>query len=230
MVETIVEPLEHSWEVDDREVRRHEKRRGRRHAFERLDPRHTALVVIDMVPFFAAASGFVRGVIPPINATARLLRTLGGTVAWVVPAPNAPSPLDEDFYGPEVAKIYGQSGGVGPVRDRLWHELDVGADDVMVEKAASSAFFPGRCNLHDELLARQVDSILIAGTVANVCCESSVRDARTLGYRVVMLADANAAPTDEMLNATLRSVYRSFGDVRPTGEVQRLLMIGSATQ
>ena len=88
MVETIVEPLEHSWEVDDREVRRHEQRRGRQHAFERLDPRHTALVVIDMVPFFAAAIGFVRGVIPPMNATARLLRTLGGTVAWVVPAPK----------------------------------------------------------------------------------------------------------------------------------------------
>jgi nicotinamidase-related amidase len=230
MAEMIVEPLEHRWEVDEGEVRRHEKRRGRRYAFERLVPRHTALVVIDLAPFFVVGSGFVRGVIPPINATARLLRTLGGTVAWVVPAPVAPSPLDEDFYGLEVAKIYGQSGGVGPVRDRLWHELDVGADDVIAEKTASSAFFPGRCKLHDELLARQVDSVLIAGTVANVCCESSVRDARTLGYRVVMLADANAAPTDEMLNATLRTVYRSFGDVRPSGEVQRLLGIGSPAQ
>ena len=32
-----------------------------------------------------------------------------------------------------------------------------------------------------------------AGTVTNVCCESSARDASTLGYRVVMVADANAA-------------------------------------
>lgn len=99
---------------------------------------------------------------------------------------------------------------------------------MIVEKSAPSAFFPGRCSLHDELLARKIDSILIAGTVANVCCESSVRDARTLGYRVVMLADADAAATDAMLNATLRTVYRSFGDVRPTAEIRGLLSDPSA--
>ena len=31
-----------------------------------------------------------------------------------------------------------------------------------------------------------------------------------------------AAPTDDMLNATLRTVYRSFGDVRPTAEISGL--------
>ncbi len=223
MAETRVEPLTHRWEIEDREVRRHEQRRGRRHAFERFDPRRTALVVIDLVPCFVAESGYGRGIVPRVNETAALLRPLGGTVAWVVPATSSPSQLDEEFYGPDVAATYSQSGGVGPLQDRLWHELDVGTDDVMVEKSAPSAFFPGRCSLHDELVARQIDSVLIAGTVANVCCESTVRDARTLGYRVVMLADANAAPTDAMLNATLRSVYRSFGDVRPTSEIRRLL-------
>ena len=59
--------------------------------------------------------------------------------------------------------------------------------------------------------------------MANVCCESTVRDATTLGYRVVMVADANAAARDEDLNATLHTVYRSFGDVRPTDEVLGLL-------
>ncbi len=223
MAETPVEPLMHRWEIEDREIRRHEQRRGRRHAFEHINPRHTALIVIDLVPFFVAGSSYVRGIIPRVNETAALLRSLGGTVAWVVPARSSPSQLDEEFYGPDVAANYSQSGGVGPLQDRLWHELQVGTDDVMVEKSAPSAFFPGRCSLQDELAARQVDSVLIAGTVANVCCESTVRDARTLGYRVVMLADANAAPTDAMLNATLRTVYRSFEDVRPTSEIRRLL-------
>ena len=50
--------------------------------------------------------------------------------------------------------------------------------------------------------------------VTNVCCESSARDASTLGYRVVMVADANAA---------LHVVYRTFGDVRSTDEVVALL-------
>lgn len=230
MAEVMVEPLTHRWRIEDREVRRHEQRRGNRHAFKHLDPRRTALVVIDLVPFFVTGSGYVRGVIQPINDTAALLRRLGGLVTWVVPAPSPPSPLDEEFYGSEAAQAYGQSGGIGRLRDRLWHELDVEPADLIVEKSAPSAFFPGRCDLHDELLARQIDSVLVAGTVANVCCESSARDARTLGYRVVMLADANAAPTDDMLNATLRTIYRSFGDVRPTSEIQELLGDGSPSE
>lgn len=176
-----------------------------------------------MVPFFVADGPYARGIIAPINTTAALLRTLGGTVAWVVPAPSNQPSLDEEFYGPQVAATYRRSGGTGPPRQRLWPELDVDDGDLVVEKDAASAFFPGRSALHAELADRKIDSLLIAGTVANVCCESSIRDARTLGYRCVMLADANAAPTDEILNATLRTVYRSFGDVRPTSEIPGLL-------
>jgi nicotinamidase-related amidase len=67
--------------------------------------------------------------------------------------------------------------------------------------------------------------VLIAGTVANVCCESSARDASTLGYRTIMLADANAAVRDADLNATLHTIYRTFGDVRTTQEVLELLQV-----
>ncbi|WP_329004893.1 isochorismatase family protein [Kribbella sp. NBC_00709] len=62
--------------------------------------------------------------------------------------------------------------------------------------------------------------------MANVCCESTARDASTLGYRVLMVADANAARRDQDLNATLHTVYRTFGDVRPTTEVLDLLTSG----
>ena len=75
-----------------------------------------------------------------------------------------------------------------------------------------------------ELLAeRGIDTVLITGTVTNVCCESSARDASTLGYRVVMVADANAGVRDQDHNATLHTVYRTFGDVRPTAEVIGLI-------
>ncbi|KOY55321.1 isochorismatase family cysteine hydrolase [Streptomyces sp. XY332] len=111
----------------------------------------------------------------------------------------------------------------GPLSDRLWHGFTVGADDVLVEKTAPSAFFPGHCPLPERLEARGIDTVLITGTVTNVCCESSARDASTLGYRVVMLADANATGRDQDHNATLHTVYRSFGDVRPTAEVLALI-------
>lgn len=65
--------------------------------------------------------------------------------------------------------------------------------------------------------------MLVAGTVTNVCCESTVRDAATLGYRVIMVADANAAKCDADHNATLHTVYRSFADMRPMAQVLAML-------
>ena len=38
-----------------------------------------------------------------------------------------------------------------------------------------------------------------------------------------MVADGNAAIRDETHNATLHTIYRSFGDVRPTSEVIGLI-------
>ncbi|MFF1798280.1 hypothetical protein ACFVXQ_29390 [Kitasatospora sp. NPDC058263] len=59
-----------------REYARQERRRGRRHAYTRLDPARTALVVVDMVPFFDGP--YERGIIPQIEALAVALRRAGG--------------------------------------------------------------------------------------------------------------------------------------------------------
>lgn len=214
----------HDWRVPQREHERHEARRGRRHAYEHLDPQRTALVVVDVVSFFAEASPYAQGVVPNINALAGALRSEGGTVAWVLPSvPPEPTPWAVGFYGPEIARRYAASGGRGQVRDRLWHALDARDADLFVEKSASSAFFPTRSDLPEHLEAAGIDTVLIAGTVTSVCCESSARDASTLGYRVVLVADGCADVSDEAHNATLRTVYRSFGDVRPTTELLDLL-------
>ena len=213
----------HDWHIETREYARHEARRGRRHAFEQLVPARTALVVIDMVPFFLAENAYARGIVPNIAVLAAALRSAGGTVAWIVPGTDAPSPVKQEFFGADVAEKYRTSAGEGPPRDRLGHELDVRAEDLVLEKTAASAFFPERCALAAHLAQRGIDTVLIAGTVANVCCESSARDASTMGYRVIMVADANAAMRDQDLNATLHTIYRSFGDVRPTRELLDLI-------
>jgi nicotinamidase-related amidase len=218
-----IEPKVHDWRIDPREYLRHEQRRGRRHAFPSLVPGRTALVVIDMVRFFVSEMEYGQGIVPNINRLAASLRSSGGTVAWVLPVVGEPSPRDVEFYGRSVAEMYRLSGGEGCERERLWPELDVDDADLVVEKGAPSAFFPGRSPLPALLEERGVDTVLITGTVTNVCCESSARDASTLGYRVIFVADANAAPRDEDHNGTLHTIYRSFGDVRPTSEVQRLV-------
>jgi nicotinamidase-related amidase len=215
--------LLHDWRIEPREYARLEERRGRRHAYESTDPRRTALVVVDLVPFFIDLP-YVRGILPQVERLASAVRRTGGVVAWVVPAVAPPSPGAVEFWGPRVAALYGASGGEGPPRSRLWSGFQVDDGDLVVEKSASSAFFPGRCELHGLLEERCVDTLVVVGAMTNVCCESTVRDAATLGYRVVMVADANAAANDTAHNATLTTVYRSFGDVRTTAEVLDLLI------
>ena len=216
----------HDWQIEEREYARQEERRGRRHAFETLEPARTALVVIDMVSFFVSGGGYCLGIVPNISSIAAALRRAGGTVAWVVPATADRITVSEEFFGPEIAAAFRRSGGDGPVADRIWDGFEVDPGDLLVEKTAFSAFFPGSCPLPSLLDERGINTVLVTGTVTNVCCESSARDASTLGYRVIMVADANAAVRDEDHNATLHTIYRSFGDLRPTAEV--IAMIESA--
>lgn len=216
----------HNWHIASREYERQESHRGRRFAYPDIEPRTTALVVIDMVPFHVADNPYCRGIVPNINSLAASLRAAGGTVAWVIPGTTAPTPAMIDFFGPRMAETYSKTGGSGPAHTRIWPDLHAEPGDLFAEKSAFSAFFPGRSPLPHLLEQRHIDTVLITGTVTNVCCESSARDASTLGFRVIMIADANAARRDAEHNATLHTIYRSFGDVRPTADV--LSMISAA--
>jgi nicotinamidase-related amidase len=211
----------HQWFIEPREYARQEQRRGRRHAYEQLDPPRTALVVVDLVSFFVAQNPYARGIVPHVNRLASGLRSAGGRVFWVLPAVSTPTPAAVEFFGDEVAELYAGSGGTGSFEERLWPELVVHEADGYAEKTAASAFFPGRSTLVEQFDG--IENVLITGTVTNVCCESSARDASTLGYRVVMVADANAARRDQDHNATLHTIYRTFGDVRSTDDVLSLL-------
>lgn len=213
----------HAWAIEPREYARQEERRGRRHAYAALVPGRTALVVVDMVPFFVTENPYCRGIVPNIACLAERLRLAGGSVAWVLPKVSEPSPAAVAFYGPKIAALYAASGGSGLPKERLWQGFDVHESDLLVEKSAASALFPGSCPLAEMLRARGIDTVLVTGTVTNVCCESTARDASTLGFRVIMVADANAARRDQDHNATLYNVYRSFGDVRPTDEVIEMI-------
>lgn len=218
----------HCWQIEAREYARQEERRGRRHAFQSLVPGRTALIVIDMVPSFVTQNSYCRGIIPNITRLAQTLRDAGGCVAWVVPsAEPANARIEEEFFGTRIVQLHRASGGSGPIRERPWHEFEVTDSDLVVEKRQYSAFFPGSSILLSHLQARGIDTVLITGTVTNICCESSARDAYAVGLRVIMVADANAARRDEDHNATLYNIYRSFGDVRSCQEV--LMLIAEAS-
>jgi ureidoacrylate peracid hydrolase len=91
--------------------------------------------------------------------------------------------------------------------------------DLVVDKTRFGAFVPGASRLHEVLQERGIDTLIITGTLTNCCCESTARDAMQMNYKIIFVADANAALTDTAHNATLENMLMLFADVMTTEEV-----------
>ncbi|MFD8380603.1 hypothetical protein ACFV2X_18975 [Streptomyces sp. NPDC059679] len=141
------EARQHAWRIESREYARHEQRRGRRFAFTHLDPARTALVVVDMVPFFVSRNPYCRGIVPNITRLADTLRAAGGTVAWVLPEVRERSAVAEEFHGPEAAKTYRTGTDPFPPAaplDGMLRPPSAGIVSRLRRKAASSGKGRGR--------------------------------------------------------------------------------------
>jgi len=202
------------------------ERRGTEHSFADLDPAHTALVVIDLQHAFMndevgfAAVPAARGIVPAVNRLAATVRETGGGVFWIKMthdercfsewsvAYELPTP---EYRAKRIAAL-----SEGTLGHELWPELDVRPEDEILKKYRYSAFMPGTSDLADRLRLRGFDTVLIAGTVTNVCCESSARDANMMNFRTIMVSDGNAALSQDLHDASLTAFYYTFGDVLDT--------------
>jgi ureidoacrylate peracid hydrolase len=215
----------HRYEAPEKIRQRVLRRQGRPITIEAIDGARAALVVIDMQNHFVA-KGFpseipvARDIVPNINRMAAAMRKAGGTVVWIqttaVGALERWGNHHRHRLKPEVAarrlaSLAEDAEGFG-----LYPALEVLPADLRVKKIKFSAMIPDSSDLHPVLTQRGIDTLLIAGTATNVCCESTGRDAMMLDYRVAMLSDANAAETDEEHATTLNNFQVFFGDVMST--------------
>ena len=198
-------------------------RRGRLHAFESLTPERTALVVIDLDEVSVQADEASQRMIGAVNTLAAAVRGAGGVVAWVLSRMDAMPRHFRAILGEALALKYFNDGHDGAGGTRLYSGLDMAAGDLRATKSGASAFFPGKCDLKAQLDGRGIDTVLIAGTVTNICCESSARDAAELEYKVILVSDVLSGHAHGLHEATLATFYRIFGDVRPSTEVIGLL-------
>ena len=201
-------------------------RNGREHVYEDLDPAKTALVVVDMQNAFMLAGvahalcPMAEKIVPNVNRLAEAVRATGGAVVWIKTTFTSDALRGWSTYfemvtpqlrAQRITALTADSKG-----HELWATLDVRPDDLIVEKDRFSAFIQGSSNLADVLRDRGVDTILVTGTVTNVCCESTARDAMMLNFKTVMVTDGNAAMTDADHNASLCAFYLTFGDIMST--------------
>ncbi|WP_137179884.1 cysteine hydrolase [Roseomonas sp. AR75] len=213
------------------------RRGGRVHVTTRLDPARTALVVVDMQLAFTqqgapSGTGDAPSIVPAINAVAAALRAAGGHVAFSRGTFDASADGGwPAFYRRMVEPGLAQRILEGLREGHPLHALDPGlevaAGDFVFPKCRYSAFGPGASPLPDWLKGREVTTVLVAGTLTNVCCESTARDAMQHGYDTVMIADANAARDRAAHQATLNTFLEFFGDVLAADQVIALLQGGA---
>ena len=209
-------------------------------AFEdKVDPAHTALVVIDVQNDFCDADGMMAqegfdvasaqamaARLPPLLATAR---AVGALVVFVRNVYSS----EHNFYLSDVwleqaSRTRGGSYTRRPIcRADSW-EGDFYGDvrpepgDPVVTKHRFNAF--RNTDLDTILRAHGVRTLLFAGVATNVCVETTARDGFLRDYYVVLLDDGCAAYAEEDHRATLRNIDRYFGQVARIADVEAVWM------
>ncbi|WP_136659434.1 cysteine hydrolase [Nitratireductor sp. XY-223] len=219
----------HPTEIPKQYVDRIIARRGRLHLFEEIDPARTALLVLDMqnvflVPGYAPTEiPGLEGIVPNINRLARLCRDAGAMVVWTQhTASDAWRSWSRNLAAPATRKRIIELTAEGTFGFEIHESLEVDASDLRLTKTRHSAF-ANSSGLHEKLQAAGRDTLIVTGTLSNVCCEATTRDAMQRNYNSIFVSDANGTRSDEEHMATLINLALYFADVMTTDEVARLL-------
>ncbi len=190
---------------------------------ERLDPRRTALLVVDVQNDFCHPEGvFGRGghdvtMMPPMAATLRSLladaRRLGLFTVFIR------ATYDEVVLSPALADNYLKRGFTNSqCLEGSWGAEWYGdvqpngaPQEVVITKHRYSAF--GSTPLDLYLRSNGIDNVVLTGVVTSGCVESIARDAFFRDYVVVICSDAVASSSAEQHAAFLRKMQQSFGVV-----------------
>lgn len=198
---------------------------------EIVDPRHTALVLIDVQNDFCSEGGLMHEMGKDLSmmkgTVGRLCRVLDAArQAGVMPVyiQNTWLPEHRVASGAWLRFMvvrYGMDPARGCTVDGTWGgeilpEVAPQPGDVVVRKWRSSSFCG--TNLDMVLRCNDIRSVVLAGVVTQGCVESTARDAVFHDYYAVVLEDCVATYDRDIHEASLR-VLRTRVDVVPAEAV-----------
>jgi ureidoacrylate peracid hydrolase len=191
---------------------------------ERLDPGHTALLIIDMqkdfcVDGFATSRvgrplGAAQRIIPRIGSLLNVARETGVLVChiglWTLPDHGSDS-------GPWLLQrrrslVASDSICLADTEGAEFIPELAPADGEMVFQKHRYSAFKGT-DLDMLLRAHDIRTVVPTGVSTNVCVESTLRDAFEFNYYVCVPRDAVASWDQELHAASLRNVDARFGEL-----------------
>ena len=188
---------------------------------QKIQPRNTALLIIDMEHDFVADGAVqetpgARALIPAINALSAWTRRHGVPVIFTLEAHRA----DQSDYGIELEydPLHCLEGTRGC---ELAAGLDVQPHDYRIAGKRRYDAFLGT-DLDLLLRSRKVENLVCCGVTTHVCVMSTVFSARNLDYRVLLARDAVAAVSPDHQAAALLCMSDVFAYITTSAALRAL--------
>ena len=204
-----------------------------------INPRETALIVVDMQNAYASPGGYLdlagfnidgaAAVIDRISLLVEAARRAGVTVVffqngWDPEYVEAGGPGSPNWWKSNALKtmrdkpeLQGKLLAKGTWDYALVDRLKPQPGDIVIEKPRYSAFY--NTALDSMLRARGVRNLAFCGIATNVCVESTLRDGYHREYFGVLIEDATHQAGPPMLQeATVYNVEKFFGWVANTAD------------
>jgi ureidoacrylate peracid hydrolase len=194
---------------------------------EKVDPRHTALLVIDMQNDFIADEGLIAREGRDVSQAKEmakhlptLIKTARETGVFVVFVRNVYT-SEQNFYLSDVwleQAARKRAGGytripvcaAGSWGGDFYGDVRPEPHDPIVTKHRYSAFY--NTDLDTILRANGIRTLVLTGVVTNVCIETSAREAFVRDYYVVVVNNGTAAYVQADHDMTLKNIDRFFGE------------------
>ncbi|MGH3089767.1 MAG: cysteine hydrolase family protein [Rubrobacteraceae bacterium] len=174
------------------------------HEEVRLDPAKTALVVVDMQNDFVKEGGSL--VVPDAEGTVQNIKSL----LDLARENNMKVVFTQDTHsdGDPEWNIWPEHAREGSWGWQIVDELAPREDETVIRKVRYDAFYA--THLDHFLRLWGVDTLVICGTVANICVHYTAASAALRWYKVVVPKDATSALDPFDLEASLRQTSFLF--------------------
>ena len=100
---------------------------------------------------------------------------------------------------------------------RVWHELAPRKDEIVIHKPSYGAFYDTPLETILKNLGK--DTVIICGTVTNICCGMTARQAYERSFKVVFGSDVTSSDDPDLQEPELRVLRKNFARVLSAEEI-----------
>ena len=182
-----------------------------------LDPRRTAIVVIDLQKGIVGFPTSPHSAQSVISNTVALLDAARSTAAQPILVHVGRSPDGGDGLQATSDQPMRAAGSLPPDWSELIPELNRQPNDIVILKRQWGAFYG--TDLELQLRRRGLSTIILCGIATAIGVESTARDAYERGFEQVFAEDAMTGISAESHANSVTSIFPRMGRVRSTAEI-----------